>query len=75
MTLEAALFSALSAVTGALIYVCNLLWNEVKDCKSDRLALRDEIEEVQEEIGELRGTQRVYQACPSPACPFKPVKP
>lgn len=74
MTLEAALFSALSAVTGALIFIAKLLWAEVKDCKTDRLQLREEIETVKEEVGELRGTQKAYQACPAQACPFKPLK-
>ena len=74
MTLEAALFSALSAVTAALVFISKLLWSEVKDCKTDRLQLREEIETVKEEVGELRGTQKAYRACPAPACPFKPAK-
>jgi hypothetical protein len=75
MTLESALFAALSAVTGALIYVCKLLWEEVKDCKTDRVALRDEIEKVREQVGELRGEQKAYHSCPSTSCPFKSFKP
>jgi hypothetical protein len=74
MTLESALFAALSAVTGALIYVCKLLWEEVKDCKTDRLALREEIEEVKEEMGVLKGTQKAYDLCPMSACPFRAPK-
>jgi hypothetical protein len=75
MTLESALLAALSAVTGALIFIARLLWSEVMDCKTDRLQLREEIETVKEEVGELRGTQKAYRACPAPSCPFKPFQP
>jgi hypothetical protein len=71
MTLESALLAALSAVTTALLYVCRLLWSEVKDCKTDRIALREEIEAVKEEMGVLKGAKQIYERCPMPACPFR----
>ena len=75
MSLESALLACISVLSTVLTVIAKLLWSEVSDCKRDRVALRDEIEKVREQIGELRGEQKAYHSCPSQACPFKSFKP
>ena len=72
MSLESALLACISVLSTVLTVIAKLLWSEVSDCKKDRVALRDEIEKVREQVGELKGRQTAYQACPLSSCPFRP---
>lgn len=71
MTLEAALMTAIASVTGALVIVAKLLWKRSEDCESDRLYLREQIEEVKQIAGEHKGRVIAYEMCPTQTCPFK----
>lgn len=71
MTLETALIAGISAVTGALIFVCKMLWQRSDECERDRRELRIEIEAVKTELGRLEGKEEVLAKCPLEACPWK----
>lgn len=71
MTLETALLSAVTAVTGALCYIANLLWVKSVKCEEDRVAMRLELEQLKEAKGLAQGTLISYQNCPAVACPFR----
>lgn len=75
MTLETALLTALSAVTGALCYVARLLWVRSEQCEKDRYDLREEIEALKEGKGLAEGTLKAFEKCPAPSCPFKQPNP
>jgi hypothetical protein len=71
MSIEALLLSALSAVTGALVFVVKLLWARSEQCEKDRVELREEIEHLKETKGMAEGTLKAFGMCPAAACPFK----
>lgn len=71
MTLEAALITAIGAVTGALCFIANLLWARSVKCEEDRVAMRLELEQLKEAKGLAQGTLISYQRCPHDACPFR----
>lgn len=71
MTLETALLSAVTAVTGALCYIANLLWARSVKCEEDRVVMRRELEQLKEAKGLAQGTLISYQRCPHETCPFR----
>lgn len=73
MTLENALLTAISAVTGALCFLAKVLWQRSEQCEADRKELRNEIEKVKTQAGENHGMLLAYKMCPGKPCPFKEV--
>lgn len=71
MTPETLLMSAVSAVTGVLCFLAKILWQRSEDCERDRRELREEIEAVKSESGELRGREFAFKNCPKAPCPFR----
>jgi hypothetical protein len=71
MTLEQALIIAVSSVTGALCYVCRLLWQRSEKCESDRAELHSRIQNLEKERGIAVGSLEAFERCPQPACPFR----
>jgi len=71
MTLETALLSAVTGVTGALCYIANLLWARSVKCEEDRVEMRLELEGLKEAKGLAQGTLISYQRCPHETCPFR----
>lgn len=67
MSMENILLTAVSAVTGALVFVCKLLWKEAENCKADRIALRKEIEKLKLVEGKLA----IMEKCHINDCPFR----
>jgi hypothetical protein len=71
MTLEQALLAALTAVSGVLITVSKLLWNEAMECKEDRKTIRSELDELREDHGLNAGRLEAVDRCPIAACPHR----
>lgn len=71
MTIEQILIGGIGAVTTALVFLFNLLWQRSEECEKDRRALRDEIEEVKAAAGVSTGTLKAFEKCPEKSCPFK----
>jgi hypothetical protein len=71
MTFEAALITAIGAVTGALVFVCKLLWARSERCETDRIALRLRVESLEGLHGQARGELLGYKRCPLEDCPFR----
>ena len=71
MTLETALLTAISAVTGALCFLARILWQRSEQCESDRKELRASIELIKTQAGENHGMLMAYRMCPGKPCPFK----
>ena len=65
--METMLLTGISGVTGALVFVCKLLWKQAEECKSDRAALRREIEALKFAAGKLE----LMQDCHQHECPFR----
>ena len=62
------LLYAVTAVTGALVFVCKILWGDKQDCKKDRAELRQEIESVKTTNGTLGGFTYAVGACDKQGC-------
>ena len=75
LTLEQAYLAALTAVSGVLVIVAKLLWNEALECKEDRKVMREEMDELREEVGLSAGRLQALDHCPKPSCPFKQTLP
>jgi hypothetical protein len=73
MTLEQALLAALTAVSGVLVTVSKLLWNESMECKSDRKTIRAELDELREQHGLNAGRLEAVDRCPIAACPHRRI--
>lgn len=73
MTLEQALLAALTVVSGVLVTIWKLLWDEAKECKSERKVIREELDECREQLGLHTGRLEAVDHCPTPACPFRRV--
>jgi hypothetical protein len=73
MTLEQALLSALTAVSGVLVTVARLLWKEALECKDDRKIIRAELDELREQHGLNAGRLEAVDRCPIVACPHRRV--
>lgn len=71
MTLEAILLAGISSVTGALCFVCKLLWNRSEKCEEDRVKMRKVLEQLHQALGLSKGTLISYQRCPADECPFR----
>jgi hypothetical protein len=68
MTVEQVLLSGIGAVTAALVFVCKILWNRSEGCEADRRALRQEIEDVKTNNGQLSGFTQAVGACDKQGC-------
>lgn len=66
MTLEQALLSAIGGVVSALVWAVGKLWQRSEQCESDRRELRDEIESLKGNEGELN----LRRQCKAADCPF-----
>jgi hypothetical protein len=73
MTLEQALLSALTAVSGVLVTVSRLLWKEALECKDDRKTIRAELDELREQHGLNAGRLEAVDRCPISACPHRRI--
>jgi len=73
MTLEQALLAALSVVSGVLVFIWKLLWDEAKECKTDRADLRDEIDKLREQHGLSTGRLEAVDRCPIASCPHRRI--
>jgi hypothetical protein len=69
MTLEQALLTALTAVSGVLVTVSKLLWKEAIECKDDRKTIRAELDELREQHGLNAGRLEAVDRCPIASCP------
>jgi hypothetical protein len=71
MTLEAALFSALSVMTGALTWAVNILYARLQHAENSVEALRLKIETLLSENGEYSAQVEMFRQCPMrDRCPF-----
>lgn len=70
MTFEQSLITAVSAVTGALVFLFGLLWREAQECKVDRRYLRKRIEKLERDHGYAAGQLTAVDKCPVDDCPF-----
>lgn len=61
---ETALIAGITTVSGALAFVCRILWARSDECERDRRELRAEIEDVKLELGRLEGQAAVLTNCP-----------
>lgn len=75
MTAEQLLLSGITAVTTALMFVANILWKRSEQCEADRISLRQEIENVKTDNGELRGFKKAVDRCPLQGCTFADGRP
>jgi hypothetical protein len=73
MTTEQLLITGIGAVTSALMYVCKILWDDKKECKADRIALRQEIEDVKTKSGVLGGFTSAVGVCDKEGCKLAKV--
>lgn len=71
MTLEQALIVAVSSVTGALCYVCSLLWQRSEQCERHRAELQERVQRLEGERGLAIGSLEAFERCPQPSCPFR----
>jgi hypothetical protein len=71
MTLEQALLSALTAVSGVLLTVARLLWKEALECKDDRKTIRTELDRLNVQVGLSTGRLEAVEHCPQASCPFQ----
>lgn len=71
MTLESALLTALSTVTGALCWAVSLLYQRLVKAEATVEALRLAHEELTAEHGEASAKVEIYERCPKQReCPF-----
>lgn len=73
MTIEQVLLSGLTVVSGVVVTISKLLWDEAKECKTDRKALRDEMDELREQLGLSTGRLEAVDRCPIAACPHRRI--
>jgi hypothetical protein len=73
MTLEQALLSALTVVSGVLVAIWRLLWKEAMECKEDRKTIRGELDELREQHGLSAGRLEAVDRCPIAACPHRRI--
>lgn len=78
MTLEAALITAVGALSTVLSYIAKLLWDRVQIverkadvCESHREKMQEEIEALKEERGSSSTIMKAVAACPVATCPTK----
>ena len=71
MTSEQLLLSAVTALTSALCFVVKELWRRSNQCERDRIALRQEIEDVKTSNGEMHGFLEGVKRCPVEGCGFR----
>ena len=75
MTPEQLLLTAITVVTGWLIFAVKLLWSKSEQCEKDRCLLRTEIESLKGDYGMARGRMMAFEMCPTDECPFKQRQP
>jgi len=73
MTPEQLLLGALSAVSTVLSVLGKIIWDETKECKTERRALREELEEVRERVGLTSGRLQAVDRCPVKECPHRSI--
>lgn len=75
MSVEQIMVGWVATLTTAVVFLFGLLWKRSEQCESDRVALREEIEEVKTAAGISAGALKAMANCPQDACPFKPRNP
>jgi len=70
MTLETALLTALSAVTGGLCFLFRIIWDKSKSCEEWRAAKEPIITELAERLGLAQGAAKLINSCNIEKCPF-----
>jgi hypothetical protein len=70
MDVEQYLLTAISAVTGALVFVVKILWSDMRECRRDRSALWQRLEDMKTHNGELRGFLEAVGLCRQTDCQF-----
>ena len=71
MTLETALFSALSAVTAALVWTNMQFWARLSAAENKKRELRMEIELSNGEAATHKAKAEFFMNCPKKDCPFQ----
>lgn len=72
---EQLLLAGITAVTSALIFVVKVLWSRSEQCETDRISLRQEIEDVKTANGVLKGFREAVDRCPMQGCSFADGRP
>jgi hypothetical protein len=75
MSVEQLLLTAISGLTSALLFVVRILWKRSEQCETDRVSLRQEIEDVKTVNGEYRGFNEAVRRCPVKDCSFADARP
>lgn len=71
MTLEQALFAALSTVTGGLVWAVQALYSRLLKAEQTVEDLRQEMERLERENGSNAAKVSMYERCPKRVeCPF-----
>jgi hypothetical protein len=70
MTLETALLTALSAVTGGLCFLFRIIWERSKQGEEWRSEKEPLISEMAERLGLAEGAAKLINACRVDGCPF-----
>jgi cell division protein FtsB len=71
LTLETALLTALSAVTGGLVYLAKAFYARLLKAEEVIEELRQEMERLERENGRHSAKVEMYEQCPQKnACPF-----
>ena len=71
MTLEQALLTGISALTGALVFLFRILWQRSEVCEQDRVELRLRLERLEGDNGRAQGELKAVQNCRQDGCPFR----
>jgi cell division protein FtsB len=71
LTLQTALLTALSAVTGGLVYLAKAFYSRLIRAEETIEELRQEMEKLERENGRHSAKVEMYEQCPQrQACPF-----
>lgn len=70
MTLEQALLSGITAVTGALCVAFKIIWDRSVSCEAWRNEKEPLITKMAEKMGLAQGTLAIIDECPTPGCPY-----
>ena len=71
MSLEQALLTGISALTGALVFLFRILWQRSEQCEKDRVEMRLRLERLEGDNGRAQGELKAVQNCKQDKCPFR----
>lgn len=70
MTIETALLSALSAVTGSLLFLARAFYSRLLSAEETIEELRKEMERLERENGSNAAKVSMFERCTQKECPF-----